>query len=139
MTVERESSIEKHIRGVAEKLKALPELKPPEWSAFVKTGTHNERPPQDPDWWWIRAAAVLRKVEKSGSLGTQKLRKAYGGRKNKGHKPEHKHKASGAVIRKVLQQLESAGLVSKTKNKGRAITPKGSAMLHDVAKGLKGK
>ncbi|MBN2330185.1 MAG: 30S ribosomal protein S19e [Candidatus Aenigmarchaeota archaeon] len=139
MTVERESSTEQHIRDVAQRLKALPELKPPEWSSFVKTGVHNQRPPQDPDWWWIRAAAVLRKIERSGSLGTQKLRKVYGGRKNRGHKPEHKFKASGSVLRKILQQLESAGLVSKTKKHGRAITQKGSAMLLEAAKGLKGK
>ena len=139
MTVDKESSTEKQIRQVAVKLKAMPELKPPEWSIFVKTGAHNERPPEDPDWWWIRAAAVMRKIDKIGSLGTQKLRKVYGGRKNKGHKPEHKYKASGSVIRKILQQLESAGLVSKTKKNGRAITQKGTAMLQEASKGLKGK
>jgi small subunit ribosomal protein S19e len=139
MTIERESSTEQLIRQVAGKLRALPEMKPPDWSRFVKTGAHSERPPQDPDWWWIRAAAVLRKVRLAGSLGTQKLRKAYGGRKNKGHKPEHKYKASGSIIRKILQQLEAAGMVSRTKSKGREITQRGISLMNEAAKVLKGK
>lgn len=139
MTMTNEAKPEMHIESVAKKLKALPEFKPPEWSGYVKTGAHKERPPQSPDWWWTRAAAILRKLSVSGDLGVIKLRKLYGGRKNKGHKPEHKYKASGSVIRKILQQLESAGFVEKNKNKGRKITQKGESLLNAAAKEVKGK
>jgi len=139
MAMLKESAPDKLIGKAAEKMKAMSEFKPPEWSRFVKTGMHNERPPQKPDWWWTRAAAVLRKIELAGSLGVAKLRKEYGGRKNKGHKPEHKYKASGSVIRKILQQLESAGFVAKKKNKGRMITPKGESFLSGAAKEIKEK
>lgn len=137
MALIKETATEDLIKRVADKLKSIPELKPPEWSRFVKTGAHNERPPQSPDWWWIRAAAVLRKIDIRGDMGVSKLRKEYGGRKNKGHKPEHKYKASGSVIRKILQQLESAGLVTKKRGKGRAITQKGVSVLSGAAKDAK--
>ena len=120
---------EELIKNAAERMKKIEEIKPPEWSGFVKTGVHKERPPQQEDWWYIRSASVLRKIyiEKSG---VSKLRKIYGGRKNKGHKPEHKYKASGAIIRKILQQLEAADFVKKDeKKKGRIITKKGKDFL----------
>jgi small subunit ribosomal protein S19e len=125
------------IEKAAQKLKSMDEFRPPDWARFVKTGVHKERPPSQPDWWWIRAAAVLRKIELEGAVGVERLRKEYGGRKNKGHKPERKQRASGAVLRKVLQQLEAAGFVEKQKTKGRKITRKGSSFLTDVSRGLK--
>ena len=33
----------------------------PEWTQFVKTGTHAEKPPQNSDWWHVRCASILRK------------------------------------------------------------------------------
>jgi len=39
-------------------------------------------------------------------------------------------------LRKLLQQLETAGLVSKDK-RGRKLTPKGQKLLSEVAKGMK--
>ena len=134
----REAEPGKLVKQLAEKLKGKSELKPPDWSRFVKTGAHNERPPQQDDWWWLRAASILRKLKVKGSLGVSRFRKEYGGRKNRGHKPEHKYKASGAIIRKILQQLEAAGLVRKEKKKGRILTRDGEALLNEAAKGLKG-
>jgi small subunit ribosomal protein S19e len=131
----------KLIGMTAEELKKLDVIRPPEWAAFVKTGTHKERPPEQEDWWYIRTASILRKVY-LGNAGVEKLRKVYGGRKNLGHQPEHKRKASGAIIRKVLQQLEAAGLVEKDnqkggKTKGRRISPKGQSLLNSIARKMK--
>ena len=139
MTMLKGSDAGKLIERVAEKLKAMPEFKPPEWSGYVKTGAHKERPPQSKDWWWVRAAAILRKISNSDTMGVVKLRKDYGGKKNRGHKPEHKYKASGSIIRKILQQLEAAGFVTKKRDKGRALTPKGASLLNEAAKEAKGK
>ena len=63
-------------------IKKVKEIKAPEWSIFVKTGVHKERPPVNPEWWVVRAASVLSKVNKNGPVGTNKLAKQYGGRKN---------------------------------------------------------
>jgi len=130
----KKASPDKTIGKVAEKMKPMPEFKPPEWSEFVKTGVHKERPPEQPDWWWIRTAAVLRKISVKGGIGVSRLRKEYGGRKNKGHKPEHKYRASGSVLRRILQQLEAAGLVKKDKKKGRVTTKNGLSFLSEAVK-----
>jgi len=129
---------EKLIEKAAEKMKAMSEFAPPAWAEFVKTGAHAMRPPQQADWWWVRTASVLRKLSVEGGLGVSRLRKIYGGRKNRGHKPERKYKGSGAILRKVLQQLEKAGFAKKDKKKGRVITPQGESFLSAIAKELKG-
>ncbi len=127
------------IEEVAKELKQVNEIKPPSWSIYVKTGTHKERPPKREDWWYVRCAAVLRKVRLLGPIGTSKLRTKFGGKKNRGHKPEEFRKASGNIIRKVLQQLEAAGLVKKTEkgvHKGRIITSKGMSLMDKAASQL---
>ncbi|MCX6815125.1 MAG: 30S ribosomal protein S19e [Candidatus Aenigmarchaeota archaeon] len=125
------------VMKAAAELEKMPEFKPPEWSVFVKTGVHKQRPPSQANWWWIRSASILRKVYLNQRLGVSKLRKTYGGRKNRGHKPEHKKKASGAIIRKILQQHEKAGFVKTEKGKGRTITPQGQKFLDGIAKSVK--
>ena len=122
------------IAKTAESLKK--DIKPPEWSMFVKTGHTRERPPTNPDWWYVRAASMLRKIALIGPIGTEKLRTHYGGRKNLGHAPEHAYKGSGSVIREVLQQLDAAGLtkqVEKGNHRGRVVTPKGQALLYSLS------
>lgn len=124
------------IDKVAEKLKSIPEIKPPMWVNYVKTGAHKERPPVEEDWWFIRAASVLRSVHKLGPVGVSKLRTKYGGKKNRGMKPEKFYKGSGNILRKILQQLEKADLLKFVKtgiHKGRVITPKGESLLDHAA------
>jgi len=113
------------------------EIKPPPWSSIVKTGAHVQRPPQDPDWWYIRCASLLRKTFVHGPIGVEKLRAEYGGRKDYGVSPEHAAKASGAVIRKLLQQLEAAGFVETFQTSGRKVTKKGRQLLEELAEEVK--
>ena len=123
------------IKRVAEKLKQYEQIKPPVWAYFAKTGVHKEKPPEDPDWWYIRAASMLRKMYKSGEpIGIETFRVIYGGRQNRGVAPEHFRKGSGSVVRKILQQLEAAGLVRKVPGKGRTLTPQGRSLLDKTAK-----
>ena len=89
--------------------------------------------PRTPNWWYTRSASILRKVYIHGPIGLEKLRADYGGRKNSGSKPNRVSKAGGSDIRKVLQQLETAGLIQTTKPKGRIMTPKGRKLLQEVA------
>ena len=124
------------INKAAEKLKEIKEIEPPEWAIFVKTGAHKERPPVELDWWYYRAAAILRSVYRMGPIGVNKLRTKYGGKKRRGHKPSRFKKGSGNIIRKCLQQLEKAGLiknVEKGVHKGRILTPKGKSFLDKLA------
>ncbi|MBW3003536.1 30S ribosomal protein S19e [Candidatus Woesearchaeota archaeon] len=131
------------IEKAAVELAKLPEMQPPEWSKFVKTGNHKERPPERDDWWHMRAASILRKLYKYGPIGVSKLRSYYGGRKNRGHKPDMFVKGSGNIIRKILQQLEKAEFAKQVEvkgHKGRVISPKGKSLLDKLAAQLaKGK
>lgn len=83
------------IKRLSEELKKLKELTPPEWSHFVKTGAHRERPPEQLDWWYTRAASVLRRICMEGPVGVQRLRTCYGGRKHRGVAPEHFRRGGG--------------------------------------------
>ena len=132
---------EELIEKAAEELKKIKEIEPPAWAAYVKTGMHKERPPIKQDWWYTRAAAILRYIYRVKLIGVSKLRTRYGGKKNKGHKPSHFYKGSGNIIRKILQQLEKAGFLKKTEkdvHKGREITPKGKSFLDKIATQLLG-
>ena len=108
--------IQELIKALAEEFKKMPEMTPPEWAYLVKTGNHKERPPTDKDWWYMRLAAILRTVAVRGPIGVSKLRGKYGGRKNRGVKPDKTVKGSGSIARKVLQQLQVANLVKLEKN-----------------------
>ena len=112
------------------------EVQPPAWASVAKTGTHVEKQPQNPNWWYIRSASILRKVYVHGPIGIEKLRADYGGRKDFGTKPEHAVKAGGSIIRKVLQQLEAAGFVQKAGSQGRKMAPRGRKLLQEVAEDL---
>jgi len=131
----------KLIEKASEELKKIEFMKKPEWANYVKTSRARERMPVDPDWWYLRAASVLRKLYlMDRPIGTNKLRNFYGGRKNRGHKPSRSYKGSGKIIRVVLQQLEKVEFIKpadKGKHKGRVISGKGKKFLDGVAKNAK--
>jgi len=115
----------------------IKEVTAPEWAAHVKTGSHVERVPQVPDWWYVRTASLLRKLYMNGPVGVQRLRKEYGGRKRKGDAPAHHRKAGGSIIRTSLQQLEKAGLVNKVEKSGRIVSKKGRSLLDAMSTQIK--
>lgn len=138
MTTPHDVPASKFVEKLADFLKGnVDEINPPSWASFVKTGVHVQRPPENLDWWYIRCASLLRKIYVHGPLGVEKLRAEYGGRKDYGVRPEHAAKASGAIIRKALQQLEAAGLLKTFKTDGRKVTKKGRKLLEELAEELK--
>ncbi len=125
----------KLIPKLRDELKKQPEIKEPSWAKFVKTGAHRERPPQDPDFWFMRSASVLRRIYLEGPVGVQRLRTYYGKTIKWGYRPKRFTRAGGNQIRKILQQLESAGLIAKEGKGGRKITAKGMKFFDNAAKG----
>ncbi len=123
------------INEIAKEFREQNIIQEPEFTKFVKTGAHRERAPLREDWWYVRSAALLYRIFRDGPVGTERLRTYYGGKRNRGVKPEKFKKASGKVIRACLQGLEAAGYVKKAK-KGRAITPKGQSYLNTISKKL---
>jgi small subunit ribosomal protein S19e len=122
--------IERLARHLRENVDAVT---PPSWTIAAKTGSHVEKQPQEPDWWYTRCAAILRKIYVHGPVGIEKLRAEYGGGKRHGGMPQHASKAGGSVIRKALQQLETAGLVETSKPDGRRVTKDGRKLLQELA------
>ena len=125
---------QKHIDELAKKLESMPEFEIPLWANFVKTSTARKRPPVDSKFWYKRAASILRQAFLRGIVGVGKLRTRYGGRKKRGAMPEKFKKASGKIIRLILQQSEKAGLLEKSKGKraGRELTKKGLELLNSI-------
>jgi small subunit ribosomal protein S19e len=137
LTTPHDVPASKFIEKLAKYLKEnVDEVQPLPWASMAKTGSHVEKQPQNPNWWYTRSASILRKVYVHGPIGLEKLRSDYGGRKGFSVKPEHAAKAGGSNIRKALQQLEAAGLVQTAQDKGRAMTPKGRKLLKEVAEDL---
>jgi small subunit ribosomal protein S19e len=122
------------IHKLAEYLKEnVEEIHPPSWSVYSKTGPNRENPPQNPDWWYLRCASILRKIYLYGPLGVSRLRVKYGGKERKGTRRKHSRKGGGSSVRKPLQQLEGAGLISKDQSKGRKLSNQGRSLLDKMA------
>ena len=127
------------IGELSARLSEVDSINPPEWSKIVKTGTHRERPPVQDNWWYIRSAAVLRKVGKLGPIGANHMAQHFGGPKDRGVKPNRAVAGSRNISRTVMQQLTTAGLIqskmnlSGTVNHGKVLTPAGQKMLDSVA------
>jgi small subunit ribosomal protein S19e len=120
------------IEKLTEQIKKEKKIQPPDWAAFVKTGVHVERIPQNKDWWYTRCASLIRKVYIHGPIGVSELRSEYGGRKQIGYNLSHHRNAGGAIIRKALQQLQQAGYIVN-KRKGRLISEEGMKKVDRIA------
>ncbi|GAB2216053.1 hypothetical protein Droror1_Dr00023820, partial [Drosera rotundifolia] len=105
----------------------------PEWTDIVKTGVHKELAPYDPDWYYIRAASMARKIYLRGGLGVGAFRRIYGGSKRNGSRPPHFCKSSGSIARHILQQLHAINIIDFDSKGGRRITSSGQRDLDQVA------
>ncbi len=131
----KEVPSQQFVEKLKEELKKVEQLKPPKYVSYAKTGPHRERPPQQKDFWYIRAASLMRRLAIEGNVGIARLRTYYGGKKRRGHKPAISKRAAGGNLRRILQQLELAGLVAKDR-KGRKLSPQGQKLLSSVEKAM---
>ncbi|VVB79550.1 30S ribosomal protein S19e [uncultured archaeon] len=135
-----ESDPQDYNKKLAEALKKIPEFKAPEWVEFVKSGAGKERPIDDPDFWYNRSASILRQLYKRGVVGVSRLRNKYGNRQRRGAKPPEFKRASGKIIRTVLQQCDKAGFTEvvketrglRKKKPGRVLTKKGKDFMEAI-------
>jgi small subunit ribosomal protein S19e len=140
MTTVFELNAQEYNTKLAEALKSIPEFEQPEWSKLVKSGTSKERPAEDKDFWYKRAASVLRQIYKMKIVGVQRLRTKYGSKQNRGARPEEFKKASGKFLRTILQQADKAGFTEiaedikgvRAKKPGRELTKKGKEFLESI-------
>lgn len=135
MTDIRSVEAGKYNKILAEALKKEKLFEKPEWVDYVKTGAGKARPNIEEDFWYKRAASILRQIYIRETVGVARLRTRYGGRKERGMKPDRFHKGGGKIIRVILQQAEEAGLLTKAEGtkKGRKLTLKGKEFMESVA------
>lgn len=114
-------------------------IKMPEWGKFIKTGISKQRPPEQTNYWYLRAASIMRRIYIDGPVGVQRLRSYYGSSKNMGHQPSHFKRGSGKIIRTILQDLEKIGYIKKIEKpkKGRILTKEGKRFMEEIAKQAK--
>ncbi|VDN31218.1 unnamed protein product [Cylicostephanus goldi] len=118
------------VKQIAHFLKKSGKVKVPEWSDIVKLGANRQLAPVDPDWYYIRTASIARRLYIRSPVGVGALRTVFGGKKDRGSRPNHFCKGSGSVIRKALQTLEAIKWVEKhADGKGRVLSKQVSMIL----------
>jgi len=139
LTIKMPKIIHEHEPGMfntalAEELEKIQEFKAPDWSFFVKSGSGKQRMPYDDDFWYKRAASILRQLYIKGVVGVGRLKTRYGSRKKRGVRPSKFKKSSGKIIRTILQQAEKAGFVERLEKiqHGRRLTKKGKEFLDSI-------
>lgn len=131
----RDVEAQKFIDAYSGFLKRQGKLPIPAWVDTVKTSKGKELPPQNIDWFYVRAASVARHIYLRKTVGVGSLRKVHGGQKNRGFAPSHHVDASGSVDRKVLQALEKIGVLEIDEEKGgRRISQTGQRDLDRIAR-----
>ncbi len=124
------------VKAASQRLKD--KIKKPQYLDYVKSGADRERPPQDPEFWFVRSASILRQVYVNGPVGVSKLRTRYGQRKTHVVHRMHHMKTGGSIISDSLVALEKIGFIKKTK-KGRVIAPQGKSFLDKISGEIAGK
>lgn len=116
-------------------------LRVPEWVDLVKTSRAKELAPYDPDWYYIRCAAIVRHIYIRSPVGVGSVTKIFGTRKRNGTKPSHFCRSAGSIARKALQSLEALKLIEKTADGvgGRKLTQQGRRDLDRIAAQVKAK
>ena len=123
------------IEALAERLEDR--IEEPDWARFTKSSADRELSPEQADFWYTRAASVLRKVAIKGPVGVGTLRTEYGGAvrgsNRYGVSPNSQVDGSGKVIRTILQQLQTEGLVEEAGSAGRQLSPAGQSLVDETA------
>jgi small subunit ribosomal protein S19e len=109
----------------------------PQWATFAKSGVGRELPPEQEDFFAVRAASLLRKVATNGPIGIERLSTQYGGSKGGSNRyrvaPAKRTDGSRNLIRTILQDLEEEDLVETADGEGRRITAEGQSLLDETA------
>ncbi|KAH7673443.1 small subunit ribosomal protein S19e protein [Dioscorea alata] len=121
------------VKAYSAHLKRSGKMELPHWIDIVKTGRFKELAPYDPDWYYIRAASMARKIYLRQGIGVGGFQKIYGGRKRNGSRPPHFCKSSGAIARHILKQLHTMDIIEIEAKGGRKITSTGRRDLDQVA------
>ncbi|AAZ10777.1 ribosomal protein S19, putative [Trypanosoma equiperdum] len=105
----------------------------PNCAEIVKTSHGRERAPQNPDWYYIRCAAVLRAVYLRPGVGYGGLSKRFSSKKNRGSRPEITTRASKGLLHWCCKSLTKLELLEKCKGAGHRVTKLGRKVADTIA------
>ena len=142
---------EAFIKAFAEQLKVEQKVTPLPGDEYVKTGKAKEISPHNQDWFYIRTAALARKIFLKPQSGVGRFKAIFGEKMRNGQGRNHHVEGSGKVIRYALQQLEKANFLMKLNDKrnknaskvisqldnisfARVVTFDGQRVMNEVAK-----
>lgn len=103
----------KFIAAYAAHLKKGGKVALPSWVDHVKTAPNKELAPLDNDWYYIRAAAIARRVYLVAGHGVGYYQRVFGSPRREGPTPVRQGSSSGSIIRHVFKNLEKMGLIEK--------------------------
>eukprot|EP01004_Peranema_trichophorum_P010441 NODE_9237_length_609_cov_408.450617_g8605_i0.p1 GENE.NODE_9237_length_609_cov_408.450617_g8605_i0~~NODE_9237_length_609_cov_408.450617_g8605_i0.p1 ORF type:complete len:157 (+),score=35.03 NODE_9237_length_609_cov_408.450617_g8605_i0:68-538(+) len=121
------------IRTYAAYLKKAGKLEIPAYVDVVKLSSANELAPLNPDWFYIRTAAIARRVYLYPGVGVGMLARQFGTGIRRGSRPVRHQPANKGNIRHSLQQLEKLNIIEHTPDGGRKITKKRQKDLDRIA------
>eukprot|EP01120_Amphizonella_sp_Union-15-10_P003411 TRINITY_DN1382_c0_g2_i1.p1 TRINITY_DN1382_c0_g2~~TRINITY_DN1382_c0_g2_i1.p1 ORF type:complete len:164 (-),score=29.57 TRINITY_DN1382_c0_g2_i1:57-548(-) len=127
------------IHAYADYLKTNGKLEIPKWIDFVKTGRFKELSPLNPDWLYIRTAAIARKIYLKKGTGVGGFSKIFGGRHRDGVRRRHFKTASRGIIKYSLKELQKLKVLEKDPKGRRQITSAGQQDLDRIAAQVKQK
>ncbi len=126
------------VTALAAHFKKSGKFQPPANHDLIKTGIHKELAPQDADWYYLRLAAIARKIYLNGGSGVSGLAHSFGGSYSNGLHCKHHQRAATGNIRFAVQALEAAKLVGAKEGKtGRFVTSAGRRELDVLATSIK--
>ena len=129
----RDVAADKFIAAYADVLKNNDKFVVPKWVDLVKTGAHKELCPYDPDWYYIRAAAIVRKIYLREGTGVGALKKRFGGNYRRGSAPDKHQDGAGGLIRAICLNLDKLNITEATGKGGRKVSRTGQQALDLVA------
>merc|ERR1712021_250943 len=126
------------IAAYADFLKRTNKIELPKWVDLVKTGHYHELAPYDEDWFYTRAAAIMRKIYVKPCVGVGRLANKFGAKERNGSARKHHAKDSKGVIRACMKSLEKARILMKRptgdqKYFCRVVTPEGQKAINHIA------
>jgi len=128
------------IAAYSDHLKKTGKIELPKWVDVIKLGRYKELAPINPDWYYVRAATIARRVYLEKGIGVSSLAKSFGGKHRRGVRRSHWKPGARGVIKHCLKQLEGLGvLLKEPKTGGRKITPTGQRDLDRIAGQVKSK
>ena len=129
----RDVAPDQFIEAYAAHLKNSDKFELPKWCDVVKTGRAKELAPTDPDWYYVRAASIARKIYLKPGCGIGQLRKMYGKAQRRGAQTNTSTDGAAGVIRHILQQLEEIRVLEQVTKGGRKMTRVGQQDLDRIA------